>query len=311
MDPRAPTPPRLGRRALQAVLGLACVYALFMAYRVLGVYRYQPGECGLTRMTDERTHRAPPAPQQRPIEVMTFNIKGQAALLRRSHLREVAAAIAAVDPDLVGLQEVHRGTWQSRFTDQPAQVLAELEAFSAHFGTSTRAMGGEYGNAVLTRGRIADAEVVPLPGLGEPRSMLRARVEIDGLELDFLVTHLTSWGRVNRRIRADQIRCLREHLERNRRPYVLVGDLNAPPHAPEIQALFEGAIVELCGDPGDVTFRLTDQRLDYILVGPGWEVLETRVLRSGPSDHWPVVARLRWRGVEGSRRTHAVVTASE
>src|SRR5687768_12958275 len=108
-----------------------------MGYRVAAVYRYQPGECGETAMT--ATEQPLPIPsRQTPIAVMTFNIKGQAALMRRGHLRQVAAAIGAASPDVVGLQEVHRGTWQSRFTDQPAQVLAALDAYAMHFGTSTR-----------------------------------------------------------------------------------------------------------------------------------------------------------------------------
>lgn len=307
---REPRPRRpLRRRALQAVLCIAAVYAGFMTYRIVGVYRYQPGECGTSVSLEEvARERVPPHPEA--IDIMTFNIKGQAALLRRQHLDEVARAIREADPDVVGLQEVHRGTWQSRFRDQPAHVLAALAPFAGQFGASTRAMGGEYGNAVLTRGKLVDTAVLPLPGLGEPRSLLRTTVEVRGLRFDFLVTHLTAWGRFNRRVRADQVRCLREHLARLPRPYVLVGDLNATPDAPEIQALFAGSLVEPCGKPDEVTFPLLEQRLDYVLVGPGWEVLGTEVLRVGPSDHWPVVARLRWRGADGAAEPHAVVAGT-
>ncbi len=38
------------------------------------------------------------------------------------HLAEIARVIREQRPDVVALQEVHRGTWQARFRDQPAEL---------------------------------------------------------------------------------------------------------------------------------------------------------------------------------------------
>jgi hypothetical protein len=37
------------------------------------------------------------------------------------------------------------------------------------------------------------------------------------------------------------------------------------------------------------------QRIDYICTCRAWDSVESRVLRTGPSDHFPVTAKLRLR----------------
>jgi hypothetical protein len=46
------------------------------------------------------------------LRVMTYNMAGHDSLWSGRHLERVAA-----EPDLVGMQEVHRGTRQSRLVD--------------------------------------------------------------------------------------------------------------------------------------------------------------------------------------------------
>ncbi len=104
------------------------------------------------------------------LRVMTYNIKGQAARFHRDHIERIGRVIAGAGADIVGLQEVHRGTWQSRRRDQ----VAELEAASgmkAYFGPSFGDEQKAYGNAILTNARVEETHVEALPGKGEPRSI--------------------------------------------------------------------------------------------------------------------------------------------
>ncbi len=39
--------------------------------------------------------------------------------------------------------------------------------------------GGDYGNAVLTRGTVQSTFTHPLPGSGEPRSVLQVEISLD------------------------------------------------------------------------------------------------------------------------------------
>ena len=312
--PDAPPTPVLepvgGWRALagRALRSLAVLLAIFIAYRVIFVYRIAPSTCPnptLSQMTTSPIATAPP----RELVVATYNIAGHNALRRGGYLTQVAEAIRTLGVDAIGLQEVHRGTWQARFADQ-ATELSRLTGLSGHLGPSFSVWGGEFGNAVLTRGEIVGAEVLPLPRLGEPRSALHAKLRIDGLPLDLYVTHLTAWGEINRWIRARQTACLCDTFAAAEPSAVLMGDLNAPPDAPELARLRDlGLDVRV-----EPTHAWTGRALDAIVAAPGWAVVSRQVVRIGPSDHWPVVARLRWVGeppapVELSKPTESSETA--
>jgi endonuclease/exonuclease/phosphatase family metal-dependent hydrolase len=222
------------------------------------------------------------------VKILSYNVRGDGARWSRSYLDRVARTIAESGADVVGLQEVQRGT---RLEDQ-AEALGRLTGLTARFGISFKKGAGEFGNAVLTRGELRCAEVHSLPGPGEPRSLLHSRIALAAGELDFFVTHLAAWSRWGRAARSVQIQGLVERLRQQRRPFVLVGDLNAPPGAPEIATMMAAELFRMCGDDIAVTHRFMRQRIDYVFADPGWTTDSYRVIRSGPSDHWPVFVEL-------------------
>ena len=232
----------------------------------------------------------------RSLKFMSFNIQGHAAARRDDHLPKLAEVIAAVKPDVVGLQEVHCRTRAGPV--HQGESLASLTGMNLWFGRSCAMDGGDYGNAILTRGTIDAAEVHPLPGSGEPRSVLEADVTLDGTGFTFFVTHLAAWGRLLRVSRLRQIATLADITARSRRPHVLVGDFNVPPAAEEMQILQSHGHLRVCGDMKEVTFPMTRQRLDYVFADPQWTVVSSEVVRRGPSDHWPIVVELALRGGE-------------
>jgi endonuclease/exonuclease/phosphatase family metal-dependent hydrolase len=231
----------------------------------------------------------------RPLRVLSYNIHGQAHLFDRRYLERIARVISEVKPDVVGLQEVHRGGWKARSEDQAAE-LGRLTGMDVAFGPSFVARGGAFGNAVLTSGRLLGSEVVPLPAPGEPRTVLTARIAFAGRpveEITFHVTHLAAWGRWGRSARGLQSAALLDHLQPAGAPFVLVGDLNAAPEAPELKAMMAGEIVRLCGDGMLCTHRFLRKRIDYVFADPGWKPVAERVVQAGPSDHWPVLVELQ------------------
>ncbi|HEX7707298.1 MAG TPA: endonuclease/exonuclease/phosphatase family protein [Thermoanaerobaculia bacterium] len=226
----------------------------------------------------------------RRIRVMSYNIQGHAALGRPDHLPKLAEVIAAADPDVVGLQEVHFGTRVG--PTHQGEALASLTGLSHWFGRSCAMDGGEYGNAILTRGEVKDAKTHPLPGSGEPRSMLQADLEIDGLELTFFVTHLAAWGRLLRESRMRQITLISDVTYAVARPHILAGDFNVAPAGVEIATLLSRGHLRSCGDAREATFPMTSQRLDYVFCDEPWQIVSSEVIRRGPSDHWPVIVEL-------------------
>jgi endonuclease/exonuclease/phosphatase family metal-dependent hydrolase len=273
------------RRFKRIALILLSLVILMSAYRVLGVYELRPGECS----ANPPRHFANSYPKH--LVVMTYNIEGHASLLKSHHIEEIAATINRHHPDIVGLNEVHRGTWQARFGDHTSE-LARLTGMKVLFGRSYRFLGGDFGNAVLTRGDFVSSEVHDLPGIGEPRTLLETIVRINGGTIDFYVGHTAAWASLNEKARGLQLKCMNAHVNASAFPYILVGDLNAPPESDEIARFLDVNTLKFVGNPKEPTHKLMGDRLDYILTDPGWLVRSTAVLDEGPSDHRPVIAEL-------------------
>lgn len=262
-----------------------------IAYRVGVVYALWPRPCPAPpRPVAQEVAIAPAA----RISVLSYNVEGHAALLDGDHLAAIARVIRDRAPDVVALQEVHRGTWQSRFADQAAQ-LGRLTGMRVAYGPSFDELGGAFGNALLTRGRILASRVVPLPSLGEPRSLLVVTVELPAGRLDVYVTHLAAWAQLNRRIRARQLACVREQIRGAVRPFVLCGDFNGTV-GEDLDDPGAGGLARLAGRLDEPTHPLLGRRLDYIYADPRFTIVDAAVVHAGPSDHWPVVATLEWRG---------------
>jgi endonuclease/exonuclease/phosphatase family metal-dependent hydrolase len=271
-------------------LAAALVVGIVISYRTIFVYQLLPRPCPAPERRPMSAEHLPPGME---LTVLSYNIEGHAALVRSGHLAQIARLIVERGADVVALQEVHRGTWQARFRDQAAE-LGRLTGMEVLYGPSFRALGGEFGNAILTRGQVVASRVVALPSFGEPRSLLDATVEVRGGRFEMFVTHLAAWGSFNRRIRARQVACLGEHLRQSPRPFVLCGDLNAVPGSTDLAELAKGGFAQLCGLASEPTHSLLGRRLDYIYADPRFQVVDAAVLRDGPSDHWPIAATLAW-----------------
>ena len=147
----------------------------------------------------------------------------------------------------------------------------------------------------------------PLPGSGEPRSVLQTDIELDGTRFTFFVTHLAAWGRLLRIARLRQIATLGDITARGALPHVLVGDFNVTPVAEEITTLLSHGHLRVCGDFKEATFPMTRQRLDYAFCDPRWQFHSQEVIRRGPSERLWV---LEPRGPSGPRiEEHVVVNA--
>ena len=251
----------------------ALVLLLIFTYRFFAIYTVRSGECKphaggpYLPFPPRVTHRTD------PIVVVTYNIAGHDELLDGAHVRKLADTINQLHPDIVGLQEVHRGTWQARFHDQLAE-LARLTHMKGFFAPSYTQHGGGFGNAILTRGELLAEIAHPLPSVGEPRTVIEALIRIDGQPINVYVTHLTTWGSLNQKNRAEQLECLARQVRTSQYPYILLGDFNNVADSKEIAEFRRENGSQLCGlEIGD-TFHsiLGNRRIDYIFADYGWSV---------------------------------------
>jgi endonuclease/exonuclease/phosphatase family metal-dependent hydrolase len=291
----------------RVILGVLAVLLLVFVYRLFAVYTVRSGECRPRpvdpdlRLVTRDEHgslvsfpeRTGFPPQRRPLVVMTYNMAGHDELTDGDHVRRIADAILRIRPDLVALQEVHRKTWQARFNDQLAE-LESLTGLHGFFAPSYVQGEGGYGNAILTRGQIVQAEAHPLPCIGEPRTLLEATIRVEWATVRFYVTHLTTWGRLNSKIRAEQLHCLARVVRTSRYPYLLAGDFNTPPQAPEMEAFRRENAAQLATKEVGPTFPLWKEQIDYIFADYGWQVRAARTWPIEVSDHLPVTAELMW-----------------
>jgi endonuclease/exonuclease/phosphatase family metal-dependent hydrolase len=217
------------------------------------------------------------------------------------------ADFAALQPDLLGLQEVVYPLNQDRLIG--AAGAARYEAWRTWAGRP------EYGNATLVREGLAAGRSERLD-LGHNRSAGQLSLDVAGHELAFVVTHLHHEV-PDAEIRDRQAGQLLDWLERGPDFQVVVGDFNASPAEPAyarmVAAGFRSALYEANGAEPSVTWPSglegpaidTDGEpacLDYIWLRGEVTVDSARVVFDRPavgdrglypSDHFGLSARLR------------------
>jgi endonuclease/exonuclease/phosphatase family metal-dependent hydrolase len=261
-----------------------------------------------------------------PCRVVTWNLWWRFGDWAR-RFEVIAAELAELAPDVVGLQEV----W-ARGDINAAGLLARRLGLhwawvpSPHPHRWQRRVGDSsvaFGNAVLSRWPVAGVAHtdLPAPPAGPPdgRRVLHAALDTPAGRLPFFTTQLSAFpGRSA--LRCAQARrvseFVAEHTPDDGLPAVVTGDLNAVPESDEVR-LLEGFLTEPAvpdlllvdawryADPGDrgVTWSranphaaLTgepDARVDYVLVGlprgsGAAQVLRARVAGGAPRDGvWP------------------------
>lgn len=117
------------------------------------------------------------------LKVLTYNIhKGIGGIDRRYRLERIIEVIAHYDPDIALLQEVDDGVPRSRGDCQVDKLRDELQFKASAFQRNVHLRHGAYGNAVLSRFAIQEAEDVELTV--RPKKRRRAQVVRIPLEVD-------------------------------------------------------------------------------------------------------------------------------
>ena len=212
----------------------------------------------------ERLIAAPrPADQ---VVVMTWNVKfgggridfffdchGDAVLMDegdvRRNLDRLAAAIVAVDPDIVLLQEVDVLSKRSAYVDQVQYLLdhtaldfgAYASQWKADFVPSDGLGRVDSGNAILSKWPFAEAVRIALPEIGDQdaatryfwlkRNILRTRVRIpERGELYVVATHTAAFAKDGtKKEHIDRFKAELDAIDAGGGRFVAGGDLNALP----------------------------------------------------------------------------------
>lgn len=231
------------------------------------------------------------------LTVASYNIHRGVGLDRRRDLDRIAAVIAEIDPDVVGLQEVIRDPG-SHHGDQAA-ALAHRLGMNLVMGATRVHGAGIYGNAVLTRLPVVGSVTCDLSRDGrEPRGCLRVDLGARGQTFHVFNCHLG----LSLRERREQLDLLAEFIRASERlagPRVLLGDFNEWHRGPitrELRAEFSSPMRRMRRTHPALfpLFRLDRIYWDLELEGETFHVHRSRRARVA-SDHLPVVVKLRVR----------------
>lgn len=242
----------------------------------------------------------PPDPAGQDVVAMSFNIHHGVGIDGLLDLDRIAAAVSASGAEVVGLQEVDRHfSERSNFVDQAtylADTLGMAVVFGANLDFDPLEYGlprRQYGNAILTSFPITSWSNTLLPLLpgGEQRGLLMATLDVHGTPLNAYATHLQH---DSQEARLAQVDAITAQLESSEASVLLLGDLNATPDAPEIEAMVEELTdtwVE-AGVGDGYTYSTTNPsvRIDYVLTSTDIATRTAAVVTSDGSDHLPVVA---------------------
>jgi endonuclease/exonuclease/phosphatase family metal-dependent hydrolase len=236
----------------------------------------------------------------------------------RGPIEDIADAIAALEPDVIALQEV---------TSDQADTIATRLGWSSSpwYRTSEEHPCDDYfpvpplpwppgciafGNAILSRFAFASTEswILPRSPQEKPdqRKLLRSAIVVEGVRFHLYTTHLAASPtdeHGGESIRRDQAAAVVARVADDRAastgdPFlaIVMGDFNADPDDLAITDVMNLQFLDITDQSKTVNPRQTlTRRIDYIFVdkeGP-WQIKEARVPNTGVlSDHLPVFARL-------------------
>lgn len=262
-----------------------------------------------------------PLVAQSPVTVLSYNIRygtaqdGAHAWPNRRAL--VIDLLRDHAPHLIGIQEALRF--------QLDEIGAALPRYrEVGVGRSDGKTAGEYAAILVDTTRLTI--------IGEGTFWFSDTPEVPGsMHWGNRITRISSWARLVDRATGDTIRHYNVHWDHESQPsrersaalllermraaggdrLILTGDFNADEANPAFQALLADRSVPLrdtfrtlhpdaavVGTFNGFRGDLGGGKIDAVLVGPGWEVLQAGIDRRWvgglwPSDHFPVVAVVR------------------
>ena len=233
-------------------------------------------------------------PESMELTVMTTNIRyGWTDDYRfepKKHLQWLQRRPA----DIVGYQEFNKGSLYGGFMDLYQYYRSAMPGNSVYGDASYG-----FGNGLFTRLNIKDSRVLPYHSSDMmQRSFVWTLLDYNDMEIEVYVTHVSHLPHPNK-IRQAQVAELVDCIGRSNRPWILMGDLNAQPHEPEIVELLKLSNPVFTQKPELLEALSHDSleptmRIDYIFFSEHFELVEQKVLdNQGTSDHRPVLARLK------------------
>ena len=217
------------------------------------------------------------------MKIATFNVLHfMNYLTKEIDFRVFSDEIQSLGADIVGLNEVRGKGFIKGYTDQTGKI-SSLTGMNSYFGKAISVRGlAPYGNALLSKGEIENAETIKIPDpekktgdkMYEPRCIIKAKCS----GYNIFVTHMG----LNSDERENAVKKLLEIAPDEK--CIILGDFNCTPDSEEIKPLFQRFC---CSDINDLTFpsEAPNIKIDYIFFSKDIKIKSCGTSRNIVSDH--------------------------
>lgn len=227
-----------------------------------------------------------------PVRIMTYDLNSGFNTKGKLDIEEIAKVIEGTNSDIVALQEVSRGSVANGRLDMLAWLSQRLRMPYVFEPTS----GKFWGNAILSRYPILafSRENLPPPDVSMPSGLLAALIDLGNGQTIKVITTEFNHTEKNADVGQSQAKAVLDFWA-GTNVTVILGNLNAQPDAPEIDAFNHAGLRDAAGKENKdraYTYMSDDtpQRLDYIWMSPDLSLSSIQVQSSKASAHFPVVA---------------------
>jgi endonuclease/exonuclease/phosphatase family metal-dependent hydrolase len=247
------------------------------------------------------------------LKVLSYNIHYGIGMDSKKDLERIAGVIKRIDPDIVGLQEVHDSLMTatlSRLTGMKGVFGASMEKEPPNLyrllGIPVPATQLFYGDAILCKYpfQLIGNESIPSASSSRYEAMC-VEVDLSGMTgkkcvIKCINTHFDYLETIgSRAARLASVDVIEEAFMESDPdpPGILTGDLNAVPGSAPLKYLGEKGWVNdnMNRDLFTVPSRSPRKQIDYVLYRPTsrWTVLDVSVIDEGlASDHLPILMTL-------------------
>lgn len=220
---------------------------------------------------------------------MTFNIQHCRDYVKRViDIDLMTRTIKKCNPDIIGLNEVY-----GEYEDKPsqAQVIANKLGYHYYYGKSIIYKGIPYGNAIISRYKLNNVEVVKIPdpirNTDEPyesRTIIKA-------ELDNFVVLISHFGLVKSE-QENAVQTVTNLINKINKPIILMGDFNMDPNDSTLKPIYN--LLNNTLEDNIFTYPSINptRKIDYIFASKDIRVLDAQIPNLVASDHLPHTAIL-------------------
>ena len=235
----------------------------------------------VTNSLCETTAITEPSKEPITLNIGTYNIRCGISVNFKTE--ELGADIKDKKLDIVGIQQIDQFTDRAMQTDMIKELSDSSGLPYYAFFKAMDYRGGEYGIGVLSRYPITKATKTELySGTEEPRVLGHAVIDVNGVVINFFVTHLSF---ESKELRGKQFATIAERVAELDN-FILVGDFNTTDFSE--YAPIKNAGMANNSEHSSDTYRRDGESLsldNIVFSEGGWTFGAPEYLFSGKSDH--------------------------